>query len=79
VVLSACKLADDRSSVMLRVFEAGGGTETLAVSAAVPIRAAHLTNLAERRRDRCRVEGNRVELIVQPFRIATLELELEQG
>ena len=79
VVLSACKLADDRSSVMLRVFEAGGGTETLAVSAGVPIRSAHLVDLAERRQEACRVEGNRVELIVQPFRIATLELELEQG
>jgi alpha-mannosidase len=62
---------------MLRVFEAGGGTETLAVSAAVPIRAAHIADLAERRQDACQVESHRVELTVAPFRIATLELELQ--
>jgi alpha-mannosidase len=77
VVLSACKPADDRSSVILRVFEAAGGTEALAVSAGAPVRAAYLADLAEHRQEACRVDGNRVELPVGPSRIVTLELELE--
>jgi alpha-mannosidase len=62
---------------MLRMFEAGGGTAALAVSAAVPIRSAYVADLAERRQDACPIESNRVELTVAPFRIATLELELQ--
>lgn len=77
VVLSACKAADDRSSALLRVFEAGGKTASVVVSAAAPIRSAHLVDLAERRLAACRVEDNRVELRAEPFRISTIELELE--
>jgi alpha-mannosidase len=79
LVLSACKPADDRAATVLRLFEAGGQTTSLRATAALPIRAVHIGDLAERREEACAGGRDGVDVIVGPYRITTLVLDLEAG
>lgn len=77
-VLSALKRADDRDSLVLRVFNPGAAEARLRVTAGAGggLRAAHRTDLREQRRERLPLVDGGVELRLGPARIETLELEL---
>ena len=78
-VLSACKMADDRRSAILRFFNPSteGSTAALVLSAAVT--EVHRTNLLEERTDRLHVGGGRVALDIGPHQIETIELVLSDN
>jgi len=74
VVLSALKRAEDRASVIVRLFNPGttGAHATLALG--VPVSAAYEVNLLEERRADLRVDGEVVAVTLGPHQIRTIEL-----
>ncbi|HTL44683.1 MAG TPA: glycosyl hydrolase-related protein [Vicinamibacterales bacterium] len=78
-VLSACKLADERQSAILRFFnpsDAAVAGAVLVLPALVT--AAYSTDLLERRGDQRPVSGGRMLLDIAPHKIATVELVLPE-
>jgi alpha-mannosidase len=78
VVVSAVKLADDRSGdVVVRVYEANGGRATAVVRAGFAVASATCTDLLERPlrgAERPAADGDRVLLRLRPFEMVTLRL-----
>jgi len=75
VALSALKKADDRNSVILRLFNPGDRPVEARVITARPLTAAFRTNLREQRQQPAEVKDGRVTLALGPRKIATLDLE----
>ncbi len=75
-VLSALKKADDRESLVVRVFNAEAVKASLELSAARPIRAAYRLDLRERRLEWLGVSKGVLSLTLRPAGIETLELVL---
>jgi alpha-mannosidase len=82
VVVSAVKLADDRSGdVVVRLYESRGGRVTATLSPGFPLAASTATDLLERPladEAQQQVDG-RVRLTLRPFQILTLRLTPEGG
>jgi alpha-mannosidase len=74
VVLSALKQADDRSSVIVRVFNPGDEEARAVLSTGAPIKQAFLVNFLEERQDALAIENDRIELRIKPKKIHTIEL-----
>jgi alpha-mannosidase len=78
-VLSACKLADDRRSAIMRFFNPSDAAATGAALVLPPlVAAAYSTDLLERRGERRSVSSGRMPLDIPPHKIATVELVLPE-
>ncbi len=75
VALSALKKADDRDSVILRVFNPGDRPVETQVNSDRALSGAHRTNLREQRQMSVPVKDGRARLTLGARKIATLELE----
>jgi len=77
-VLSACKLADDRRSAVLRFFNPSDVlTDAALVLPRGPI-SAYSADLLERRGERLAASGGRMPIGIAPRKIATFELVLPE-
>ena len=76
-VLSACKLADDRHSAILRFFNPSDEPAVAGISLPGSIRDVFRTDLLERRAERQRITDHHLPLTVDPHRIETFECVLE--
>ncbi|PZF86518.1 alpha-mannosidase [Jiangella anatolica] len=77
VVVSAVKLADDRSGdVVVRLYEAGGGRATATLTPSFPVAGVEETDLLERPVEASALVtgGDGVTLRLRPFQIVTLRL-----
>ncbi|MFI8521263.1 alpha-mannosidase [Streptomyces sp. NPDC085481] len=77
VVVSAVKLADDRSGdVVVRIYESRGGRARTRLSAGFALAGARVCDLLERPREgeEVRVEGDEVMIELRPFQLLTLRL-----
>ena len=72
--LSALKRAEDRSGLIVRLFNPGpaGARATLVLDA--PLAAAFEVNLLENRQSELRVDSGRVAVTLAPHQIRTIEL-----
>ncbi len=75
VVIEAIKRAEDSDTVIVRLYEAWGGTCTARVRTTLPASRAFLCDLLERDREEVAVRDNVIELVLTPFKILTLKLE----
>jgi alpha-mannosidase len=73
-VLSACKRADERPSVVIRLFNPDDTDAVVRVRTMAPLKAAWLLDLLEERQHDALVRDGAAELTLGPHRIATLEL-----
>ena len=75
LIVSALKKAEDRDSIILRLFNPTGKTVDGRIRLHAPIRQAFLTNLNEERlEERPVVRKRRLDFTVDPNRIVTLEI-----
>ncbi|HTI38383.1 MAG TPA: glycosyl hydrolase-related protein [Vicinamibacterales bacterium] len=73
-VLSACKLADDRRSAIVRLFNPSDESARAALVLAPSIAQAFRTDLLEQRTGACEITDGRLFLDIGPRRIETVEL-----
>jgi alpha-mannosidase len=74
VVLSALKQAEDRSSVIVRLFNPGDIEADVALGTDVPIAQAFAVNFLEERQRTLTVEDGGVRLVLAPKQIQTIEI-----
>ena len=74
VVLSAIKKAEDRDSLIVRVYNPFATAQKVALGCVWPITEAHLVNLAETREETLTVSKGHVKLAVGAKKIVTVEL-----
>jgi mannosylglycerate hydrolase len=74
VVLSALKQAEDRSSVVVRLFNPGDKAAHAVVSTGATIQTAFAVNFLEERQESLAIENGGVTLTLQPKQIQTIEL-----
>jgi alpha-mannosidase len=75
-VLSACKLADDRRSAILRLFNPSGEKTVADISLPDGVTHVFRTDLLEQRRDALPVTGRRFTIAIDAHRIETVECVL---
>jgi alpha-mannosidase len=75
LALSALKKADDRDSVILRVFNPDETAVETSLTSDRTLAGAHRTNLREQRQQPVTPKEGRVTLTLGPRKIATIELE----
>jgi len=73
--LSALKKADDRDSVILRLFNPGERPVEVQLAGDRTLTGAYRTNLREQRQQTVPLKGGRASLTLGPRKIATVELE----
>ncbi|MGE0455265.1 MAG: alpha-mannosidase [Vicinamibacteria bacterium] len=78
-VLSALKRADERESLVVRLFDAEAVDAAVRLRALRPIREAYLLDLRERRQQPLAVSDGAVSLKLRGKGIATVELRFETG
>jgi alpha-mannosidase len=74
VVLSALKQADDRASVIVRLFNPGDEETRVSVSPGITIAQAFAVNLLEERQQELAIENGAVALRLGPKQIQTIEI-----
>ena len=74
LVMSALKKAEDRNSVVMRLFNPTDATIKGKVSLALPFKKAYLTNMNEDRQKEIKAEKNAVNLSVDKGKIVRLSL-----
>ncbi len=74
IVLSACKVADERASVVMRMFNPTDLPAAVKISLPARMSAVYLTDLAEHRQKKCARARGSVTLDLQPHRIQTIEI-----
>jgi alpha-mannosidase len=75
VVVEAIKRAEDSDAVIVRLYEAWGGTCTAHLQTTLGAKRAYLCDLLERNVEEIAVSHGSVELALAPFKILTLKLE----
>jgi alpha-mannosidase len=75
VIVEAIKRAEDSDAVVIRLYEAWGGTCRARLKTTLPARRAWLCDLLERERTEVEVRNGELELELTPFKILTLKLE----
>jgi alpha-mannosidase len=75
VVVEAIKRAEDSDAVIVRLYEAWGGTCRARLRTTLGATRAHLCDLLERNLEEVPVERGSIELALAPFKILTLKLE----
>jgi mannosylglycerate hydrolase len=73
VVFSACKVADGRAGVILRVFNPADVPASVKIRPRARVSAVYLTDLAEHRQQKCPHAGGSVSLELRPYSIQTIE------
>jgi mannosylglycerate hydrolase len=79
VVLSACKVADERASVVMRLFNPTDHQAAVKIRPSLPVSAVHLTDLGEQRQEKAAWAGGSVALELGPHRIKTIEIVPAHG
>jgi alpha-mannosidase len=74
VVLSALKRAEDRSSVIVRLFNPGDEEAQAVIGLSAPVTQAFAVNFLEERQENLIVEGDAVSVRLRPRQIQTIEL-----
>jgi alpha-mannosidase len=74
-ILSALKLAEERDTVIVRLFNPGDVDATVRLSLDGSIRAAHAVNFLEERQSAIAVDAGAAMLRLRPHQIQTAELE----
>jgi mannosylglycerate hydrolase len=74
LAFSALKKADERDSIVLRVFNPGGTEVKEQITIPPSFSGAHKTNLREQRQQSLPLENGRATLALGPHKIATIEL-----
>jgi alpha-mannosidase len=75
VIVEAIKRAEDSDAVVIRLYEAWGGSCRARVRTTLPAKRAWLCDLLERERTEVQVKNGELELELTPFKILTLKLE----
>ena len=75
VVLSALKKAEDRSTIVVRLFNPDDVDAELRIATTAPIAAAYVVNFLEERQEQLAADGDGVGVRVKPHQIRTIELE----
>jgi alpha-mannosidase len=76
VIVEAVKKAEDRGSLILRLYEACHAGALAEIRFGVPVDAAFETDLLENRTQVLALDGNRIQLVFQPYEIKTIEIML---
>lgn len=76
VCLSACKLCEDRRTLLVRVWNPYGEEKRAAIRLRSAVKGAWLTDLDENRLEAVPFTGDRVSFSAKPDQIVTLELEI---
>ena len=75
VIVEAIKRAEDSDAIVIRLYEAWGGSCRARVKTTLPAKRAWLCDLLERERTEVEVKNGEMELELTPFKILTLKLE----
>jgi alpha-mannosidase len=75
VIVEAIKRAEDSDAVVIRLYEAWGGSCRARLRTTLPAKRAWLCDLLERERTEVDVHDGELELELTPFKILTLKLE----
>jgi mannosylglycerate hydrolase len=75
IILSTIKKAEDRDTVILRVFNPTEATQTANVRFGFPVRTASLNNLNEVELEKFPVKNNQLSITLQKGKILTIELK----
>ena len=73
IVLSALKQAEDRGSVILRLFNPGEEEASVVITTGAPIAQAFAVNFLEERQRELQIESGGIELQLTPKQIQTIE------
>jgi alpha-mannosidase len=75
VVVEAIKRAEDSEAVIVRLYEAWGGSCIVQVQTTLGATRAYLCDLLERNLEEVAIDGGAVQLSLAPFKVLTLKLE----
>jgi alpha-mannosidase len=75
VIVEAIKRAEDSDAVVIRLYEAWGGTCRARLKTTLPAKRAWLCDLLERERTEVEMRNGELELELTPFKILTLKLQ----
>jgi len=75
VIVETIKCAEDSDDVIVRLYEAWGGSCMARLRTTLPASRAYLCDLLERERDEVAVRDGVIELELTPFKILTLKLQ----
>jgi alpha-mannosidase len=75
VKVEAIKRAEDSDAVIVRVYEAWGGSCRATIKTTLPARRAALCDLLERERTELTIRDGEVEVDFSAFKVVTLKLE----
>jgi alpha-mannosidase len=76
VIVDAIKKAEDSDAVVIRFYEAWGGSCRAHIKTTLSAKRAWLCDLLERERTEVEVKNGELELELTPFKILTLKLEI---
>ena len=76
VIVEAIKRAEDSDAVVIRLYEAWGGSCRARIKTTLPAKRAWLCDLLERERTEVEVRNGELVLELTPFKILTLKLEI---
>ena len=74
VIMSAFKKAEDRDSLILRLFNPTDTTQSADISFLKDIKKAYICNLNEERQQEIPVNGNTIQLSLKKSKIITVEM-----
>jgi alpha-mannosidase len=75
VIVEAIKRAEDSDAVIVRLYEAWGGSCTARIQTTLDAKRAYLCDLLERHLEEVALDEGSIELSLAPFKILTLKLE----
>ncbi|GAC1474159.1 MAG: glycoside hydrolase family 38 C-terminal domain-containing protein [Candidatus Dormibacteraceae bacterium] len=75
VIVEAIKRAEDSEAVVIRLYEAWGGSCRARIKTTLPAKRAWLCDLLERERTEVEIRNGELELDLTPFKILTLKLD----
>jgi alpha-mannosidase len=75
VIVEAIKRAEDSNAIVIRLYEAWGGSCRARIKTTLPAKRAWLCDLLERERTEIEVQNGELELDMTPFKILTLKLD----
>ena len=73
-MIEAIKRAEDSDAVIVRLYEAWGGSCRARVRTSLPASRAYVCDLLEREREDVAIVNGELEVEVRPFKVLTLKL-----
>lgn len=74
VVLDTVKQAEDGKGLVLRLYEAHGGSCTARIRLATPIKSAHVCNILEEDGDKLKVVDGQIEVKITPYKMISVHV-----